>query len=119
MIAIAVRACVLLNLVVMLAGCASTARTAGVAATPLRPTDVPAAFLVADDGQLRAPVPEDQCRTTLVDARDGTRIRLVMSREGWGDYAVPTGRYGVGDGFLLRVECTTGRPLGIVPNGTE
>ncbi|MBP7146380.1 MAG: hypothetical protein KBD01_02460 [Acidobacteria bacterium] len=107
------RAC-LVAVVLVLAGCASTGRGAGTA-EPLPPTDVPAAFLVADDGRLRPPLPEDRCRTTLVDPRDDTQLRLVRSREGWGDYSVPPGRYGVGDGFLLRVECATGIPLGIVP----
>jgi hypothetical protein len=60
------------------------------------------------------------CRAHLVDPRDGTRLTLIRSTSRgpdvyWGDYAVtPPARYGIGAGRLLRIECTTGHPLGAV-----
>lgn len=53
------------------------------------------------------------CLNPLVDPRDGGRLRLVRSRPAYGDYEVPAGRYGLRDGELLRLECNTGRVLGI------
>jgi hypothetical protein len=58
---------------------------------------------------------EATCRTPLVDPRDGARLVLYRSWEGArGDYQAPTGRYGVGERELLRVDCATGVPVGVV-----
>lgn len=54
------------------------------------------------------------CRNPMLDPRDGQRLTLVRSLGGEGDYRVPTGMYGVGVGELLRIECNTGRVVGIV-----
>ena len=54
------------------------------------------------------------CQSPLVDPRDGTAITFLRSTIEVGDYDVPSGRYGVGPGELLRVECNTGRVIGIV-----
>lgn len=54
------------------------------------------------------------CRNPLTDPRDGTQIILVRSHDSMGDYRVPAGRYGVGQGELLRLDCATGSVLGIV-----
>ena len=70
--------------------------------------DMPAAAAVADT------LPGPGCRSPLIDPRDGTRLRMVNSQRRVGDYAAP-GRYGVGPNELLRVECNTGRVIGIVP----
>ena len=51
----------------------------------------------------------------LLDPRDGTRLELIRSAQAQGDYKVPEGKYGVGNDELLRIDSTTGRPLGIVP----
>jgi len=52
----------------------------------------------------------------MVDPRNGDRLRLVRQPGGQqADYAVPVvGLYGVRGGELLRLNCTTGRPVGIV-----
>jgi hypothetical protein len=39
---------------------------------------------------------------------------MVRAASGIGDYEVPEGRYGVGPGEVLRLDCSTGRVLGIV-----
>ena len=54
------------------------------------------------------------CLTPLVDPRDGARLVLMRSRVDDGDYAPPAGRYGVGDGELLRLRCNTGGVVGVV-----
>ncbi len=76
--------------------------------------DVPTHFLVLSSGGTAVePVP-GSCKSPLLDPRDQTRIILVRSAEGRGYYRVPPGRYGVGSGELLLVECGTGRVMGIV-----
>ena len=94
------------------AACATTSDDwSARATTPAR--DTPAQF-VTEEGSL----PVDACRSPLTDPRDGTRLRLVRSggsRAGEvGDYEVSGNRYGAGPGQLLRIDCATGRPLGIV-----
>ena len=75
-------------------------------------------------GALRAPVdpPENfttpdpsgaACRSPMTDPRDGTQLRLVWSSGGLGEYEVPAGRYGVRAGEVLRVDCASGKAVGI------
>lgn len=63
------------------------------------------------------------CLVHLIDPRGEPRLLLVRSTmhqvspgiSALGDYKVqPPGGYGVGDKQLLRVECGSGRPQGIV-----
>jgi hypothetical protein len=51
----------------------------------------------------------------MVDPRDGTRLRFIRVVGGRGDYEVPEGRYGTGTTGVLRLECNTGRVVGVVP----
>ena len=77
----------------------------------IRPAvDVPVAFEPKDGMELA----EDSCISPLVDARTGNEIILVSSQNGKGDYQVEEGLYGVGSKELLRIECRTGKVLGIV-----
>ena len=59
------------------------------------------------------------CRSPLTDPADGSRLVLERSwqRDGSpiGDYRAEPGRYGLGEGEFLRVDCATWRPLGAVP----
>lgn len=90
----------------MLAGCATSDFGPG---TVLRPAvDAPDTF-AAD-----APPELFECLSPLRDARNGVRLTLVRSSDGEGDYAVEGSRYGVNRGELLRVDCGTGAPIGIV-----
>jgi hypothetical protein len=78
--------------------------------------DAPAQF-VAVLGARGVPgdtIPGPGCRSPLFDPRDDVRLILTRSAVGRGDYTVPDRRYGVMEGELLRVDCNTGRPLGIV-----
>ena len=39
---------------------------------------------------------------------------MVSAEDGAGNYSVPEGKYGVGKGELLRLDCATGKVLGII-----
>lgn len=89
--------------------------------TPRPARDLPEQFVI-DTSVIPVPLsPEAGCVTRLLDPRDGTRLTLVRSTrrtaspEFLGDYAVdPAGRYGGTTESLLRVDCMTGRAMGIV-----
>ena len=53
------------------------------------------------------------CLSPMIDPRDRTEVRFVFSKT-YGDYEMPAGRYGAGAGELLRLDCNTGRVIGIV-----
>jgi hypothetical protein len=100
------------TLATLLAGCAIGASGSFPSTAVARQaTDVPATFSSPHGGE----APGRPCRTPLHDPRDSTAVVLVRSASGVGDYEVPPGRYGVGDRELLRLECGTGRVVGIVP----
>ncbi len=104
---------VVLVLVSLAGACATTGFPLDRAARPA--DDVPAGFLVVTPEGLQPPdASSGACRNPMEDPRDETRLRLERSAEGLGDYAVPAGRYGVGAGELLRLDCRTGRVVGIV-----
>lgn len=99
-------------------GCALATSGNAPDGAPLRAAvDAPPRFEVID-AALRVP-PADTivgqgCRSPLVDPRDQTVLRMVRSgSDGIGDYEVPEGRYGVGRGEVLRVNCNTGEVLGV------
>jgi len=74
-------------------------------------TGTPATF-VREDGMANV---NTTCRSVLLDLNDKTTIQLVrVLRDKQGDYRVPAGKYGVGENELLRVDCATARPSGIV-----
>jgi len=89
--------------------------------TPRPARDLPEQFMIDTSTIPVTLAPEAGCVTRLIDPRDGTRLTLVRSTrrtakpEFLGDYSVePAGRYGIGANSLLRVDCMTGRGLGIV-----
>jgi hypothetical protein len=99
---------------VILAGAAGCAHTG--AGEELRmPEDVPSQF-VTEDGEPAV----QECRSPMIDPRDQTRLRLTRSSHMGslyrGDYEVPSGKYGVREGELLRINCETGQVIGIVSN---
>jgi hypothetical protein len=80
--------------------------------------DTPERFVSEDLPPGAAPtdtLPGSGCRNPLLDPRDGTRLQMLNSQRAVGDYRVPAGRYGVRPGEALRIECNTGRVVGIVP----
>jgi len=102
-------------LTLVLAGCASAQRSPG-DAVPRPAVDVPERFLVGehDGAGTSEPGPGATCRNPLVDPRTGAKLTLLRSSDGRGDYEVPPERYGVREGEALRIECATGRAVGIV-----
>lgn len=85
------------------------------AGSSMRPAlDAPHHFMIATPTGTEEPRPYEGCRNSLVDPRDGTRLTLIRSADGEGDYEPVPLRYGLSGGELLRVECESGRPLGVV-----
>ena len=81
----------------------------------IRPgTDLPDHFLVATEFGASEPDTTGTCHSPMIDPRDDSSLILFRSAEGEGDYAVENGRYGVGPKEFLRIDCATGKPLGIV-----
>lgn len=79
-------------------------------------TDPPERFLIGVSGELRDPSGSTTCFNPMVDPRDGTKIIMVRSwGDGRGDYEVPSGSYGASTKELLRIDCRTGEPIGLVP----
>lgn len=106
--------CFAVSMIPALAACAvSDFDPATVARAPV---DAPERFQpVSSTGEAVAFPPRGAgCRNPMIDPRDGTRIRLVRSGSEQGDYAVADERYGVGPGEWLRLDCATGRVIGIV-----
>lgn len=101
-----------LALVVAATGCSTVKKT--LETTPMRierpASDLPGQFVLQDGGLNSNAL----CQNPLVDPRDKTTLQLMQSDRGEGNYQVPAGKYGVGPGELLRVDCTTGRGMGIV-----
>lgn len=100
-------------LVALLAGGCASEGSMRPQATTLPARDVPALF----ERGAAAPgtrAETSACWSPMVDPRDGTSLRLVRSANGLGDYEPPAGRYGVGSGQLLRLECASGKTVGIV-----
>lgn len=73
-------------------------------------TGTPDMFL-RDDG---TPIRGNTCLTPLVDPRDNSQVELVRTMPVHGDYRVTAGKYGLSGTELLRIDCTTGRTIGIV-----
>jgi hypothetical protein len=73
-------------------------------------TGAPGLFL-RDDGSV---ITGNACLTPLMDPRDKSLVQLVRTIPVHGDYRVAAGTYGVGANELLRIDCTTGRTIGIV-----
>ena len=95
----------------LLASCASTgwpteADSAVVSGTPDH-------FLVVEAATGATSEPSGPaCRSPMTDPRDGTRLTLVRSNAGFGDYQPDTQRYGLVGNQLLRINCSNGRPVG-------
>lgn len=63
--------------------------------------------------EMMAPEADAACKSPMIDPRDSTKITLFRSFDGRGDYEVPDGKYGVKKGQILRLDCSTGKVVGI------
>ena len=104
--------------VVLAGACGMNSSTGFPSTAPLQAgTDLPAQFEPpAGFGRLSPTdtIPGNACLSPMRDMRNDTSIKMVRAANGQADYRVPDGRYGVGQHQLLRLDCNTGRPLGIV-----
>ena len=106
---------------VALAGCASS-RGSMEAPVVAEAKNLPDHFMVAVTGvaQKEEPKAGEGCRNPMVDPRNGTTLNLMRSKNGVGDYQVLgeqyelDSTYGVDSRHLLRIDCATGKALGIV-----
>ena len=103
----------LLTAVVATLGCASSHVEDFPGDASARPlTDAPTQFSVSSSARTR--LSTDICQSPLFDQRNGTTLRLERSVPGRGDYEVATGHYGAQAGELVRVDCRTLQPIGLV-----
>lgn len=92
--------------------CATTGSSSGEIVREV--LDGPEVFMVQQAGILSRVPGTSACLSPLFDPRDHAQIVLSRSRDGLGDYEVGKNRYGMGRGELLRIDCRTGAPVGIV-----
>jgi hypothetical protein len=103
-----------LTAVVTMLGCASSHTEGFPREVAMRSlTGAPTQFV--QQSSSRAMRGTDICQSPLADERNGKTFRLVRSEPGRGDYDIPVGLYGALQGELLRVDCRTLQPLGLVP----
>lgn len=76
--------------------------------------DAPERFVLDDGGAISGTPGTAHCRSPIRDPRGGEPLVMERAYRGNGDYRVAGGRYGVGPRELMRVDCATGAPLGIV-----
>jgi hypothetical protein len=102
-------------LLLALAGCASgkSDMSGPIVGAPL---DLPDHFVVALSGisKYAEPKADEGCRNPMIDPRDRTELQLRRSAGGKGDYWVQSQKYGLTSSQLLRVDCATGKAIGIV-----
>lgn len=107
-----------ISLLALLTSCASGGPSSMPPDASSRPaSDAPPRFDPPDGAGRLAPVDTlagGGCLNPMRDPEDGARLTLIRSGGQRGDYAVPQGRYGVREGELLRLDCNTGAPIGIV-----
>ena len=76
-------------------------------------SDTPDHFMVVEAAAGTTSEPAGPpCRNPMTDPRDGTRLTLIRSSAGFGDYRPDKPRYGLSANQLLRVNCSDGRPIG-------
>lgn len=77
--------------------------------------NVPEHFMVGkyNGFEMTEPIVDDGCRSPMIDPRDSTKVSLFRSFNGRGDYEVPEGKYGVKKGQILRLDCASGKVVGI------
>ncbi len=102
----------------LICGCGTNGSSGFPSTAPLRAgTDLPAQFEPPEGFGRLSPtdtISGGACLTPMRDPRDNSSIKMVRADNGQADYKVPDGHYGVGEHQLLRLDCNTGRPLGIV-----
>jgi hypothetical protein len=106
------RICAQIAFCLLATACAST----GAPQVRGEASDTPESFQVLDaaSGAMHPLNPDSACESPLVDPRDHTRLTLERARDGFGDYSVAAPKYGLSRYERLRVDCSTGAPVGRV-----
>ena len=81
------------------------------------PVTAPLRFVPLDSANVIAPADTmagDGCLSPMKDPVTGVQIVLLRSESGLGDYQAPSGSYGLRDDQAIRLDCNTGRVVGIV-----
>lgn len=81
------------------------------------PVTAPLRFVPLDSTNVIVPADTlagDGCWSPMEDPVTGVQIILIRSESGLGDYLAPSRSYGLRDDQLLRLDCNTGKVLGIV-----
>jgi hypothetical protein len=103
-----------------LVACASSSMTGNIVA---QATDLPDHFMVTETGlsKMEDPKAGQGCKNPMSDPRKGTILNLMRSKGEVGDYQLLGEddfqiqvRYGVNSMQYLRIDCATGKALGIV-----
>ena len=92
---------------ILLTGCGVSQNPYTSAVRPAR--DAPDQFNPAPSMVL-----DDSCKSPMIDPRDGTELIMVSSQNGVGLYQVAEMKYGLSKGECLKLNCSTGKVLGIV-----
>ena len=98
----------LLGSIGLLAGCGAVQDPYLAAVRPA--SNVPEQFITLPGVELDY----SSCKSPMVDPRDGTKISMVSAKDGEGLYEVPYMKYGTNKGEVLKLDCSTGRVIGIV-----
>lgn len=94
---------------IIFAGCGSSGTTQD--PDLLRPaTDAPESFIPV----FATTSDNNECQSRLVDPVEQVELVLIRALGEVGDYVVPAGRYGVAADELLRIECRSGKVIGVV-----
>lgn len=94
-----------------LSGCGSSNASTDADQEVLRPpSDAPESFSAV----FATPVGSKDCQSRLVDPVDQVELVLIKSFDGVGDYLVPLGKYRMASDELLRINCRTGKVIGVV-----
>lgn len=101
---------VVVNCLILLVSCGSLKNSESSNRIIRQAENTPSQFLPAEGVSLD----QNSCKSPMIDSADGTEIVMVTSTNGEGNYRVPQGKYGVQKGELLRLNCSTGKVLGIV-----
>ncbi|MBW2937414.1 hypothetical protein KXJ69_04815 [Aureisphaera sp. CAU 1614] len=97
----------------LLLGCGTSQKSNSNTHITKQAQDTPEAFVPAQGIALD----NASCKSPMIDPRDGTEILMVSAENGFGNYKVTPPKYGVQPGELLRLDCQTGKPIGIVKGG--
>ena len=91
-------------------GCASTTNSGSQSIIIREAENTPEAFVPREGVSFD----ENSCKSPMIDPRDSTEIIMVSASNGQGTYSAPQGKYGLKKGEFLRLNCSSGKVIGVV-----